>query len=61
MRRLFIRDRADHAGARPEEIGLQRSCAGAVRNVSLLVAISVSEGGHRVILGSEGATEDKAG
>lgn len=41
---------------------LKRSWAGEVRNVSLLVAIGVSAGGYREILGiCEGAKEDKAG
>jgi transposase-like protein len=43
-------------------IVLKRSWAGEVRNVSLLVAISVNEEGYREILGiGEGAKEDKAG
>src|SRR6201987_2376272 len=43
-------------------IGLKRSWAGEVRNVSLLVAISVNAEGYRQILGLvEGAKEDKAG
>jgi len=43
-------------------IVLKRSWAGEVRNVSLLVAISVNEEGYREILGIvEGAKEDKAG
>jgi len=41
---------------------LKRSWAGEVRNVSLLVAISVNHEGYRQILGIvEGAKEDKAG
>jgi transposase-like protein len=41
---------------------LKRSWAGEVRNVSLLVAISVNAEGYREILGIvEGAKEDKAG
>ena len=41
---------------------LKRSWAGEVRNVSLLVAISVNADGYRQILGIvEGAKEDKAG
>lgn len=43
-------------------IVLKRSWAGEVRNVSLLVAISVNGEGYRQILGIvEGAKEDKAG
>ena len=43
-------------------IVLKRSWAGEVRNVSLLVAISVNADGYRQILGIvEGAKEDKAG
>jgi putative transposase len=43
-------------------IVLKRSWAGEVRNVSLLVAISVNGEGYREILGiCEGAKEDKAG
>jgi putative transposase len=43
-------------------IVLKRSWAGEVRNVSLLVAISVNTDGYRQILGIvEGAKEDKAG
>jgi putative transposase len=43
-------------------IVLKRSWAGEVRNVSLLVAISVNAEGYREILGIvEGAKEDKAG
>ena len=43
-------------------VGLKRSWAGEVRNVSLLVAIGVSAAGFREILGiCEGAKEDKAG
>jgi transposase-like protein len=43
-------------------IVLKRSWAGEVRNVSLLVAISVNGEGYREILGIvEGAKEDKAG
>jgi putative transposase len=43
-------------------IVLKRSWAGEVRNVSLLVAIGVNEGGYREILGiCEGAKEDKSG
>lgn len=43
-------------------IVLKRSWAGEVTNVSVLVAIGVSEGGYRKILGvCEGAKEDKAG
>ena len=43
-------------------IVLKRSWAGEVRNVSLLVAISVNADGYRHILGIvEGAKEDKAG
>ena len=43
-------------------IVLKRSWAGEVRNVSLLVAISVNGEGYRQILGiAEGAKEDKAG
>jgi transposase-like protein len=41
---------------------LKRTWAGEVRNVSLLVAISVNTAGYRQILGIvEGAKEDKAG
>jgi putative transposase len=41
---------------------LKRSWAGEVSNVSVLVAIGVSESGYRKILGiAEGAKEDKAG
>jgi putative transposase len=41
---------------------LKRTWAGDVRNVSLLVAISVNAEGYRQILGIvEGAKEDKAG
>lgn len=41
---------------------LKRSWAGEVKNVSLLVAIGVSEKGYREVLGvAEGAKEDKAG
>src|SRR5262252_10290019 len=43
-------------------IVLKRSWAGEVRNVSLLVAISVNDEGYRQILGIvEGAKEDKTG
>lgn len=54
------------AGAHPylylDGIVLKRSWAGEVRNVSLLVAISVNDEGYREILGIvEGAKEDKAG
>jgi putative transposase len=43
-------------------IVLKRSWAGEIRNVSVLVAIGVSDKGHRKILGVvEGAKEDKAG
>ena len=43
-------------------IVLKRSWAGEVRNVSVLVAIGVSESGYRGIIGvAEGAKEDKAG
>jgi transposase-like protein len=43
-------------------IVLKRTWAGEVRNVSLLVAISVNADGYRQILGIvEGAKEDKAG
>ena len=43
-------------------IVLKRTWAGEVRNVSLLVAISVNNEGYRQILGIvEGAKEDKAG
>jgi transposase-like protein len=43
-------------------IVLKRSWAGEVRNVSVLVAISVSEDGYRQVIGvQEGAKEDKAG
>lgn len=43
-------------------IVLKRSWAGEVRNVSVLVAVGVSQSGHREILGvAEGAKEDKAG
>ncbi len=43
-------------------IVLKRSCAGEVRNVSLLLAIGVNGEGYREILGiCEGAKEDKAG
>jgi len=43
-------------------IVLKRSWAGEVRNVSLLVAVSVNAEGYREILGIvEGAKEDKAG
>jgi transposase-like protein len=43
-------------------IVLKRSWGGEVRNLSVLVAIGVQEGGFRKILGvSEGAKEDKAG
>ncbi len=43
-------------------IVLKRSWAGEVRNVSLLVAIAVTDDGYREILGIvEGAKEDKAG
>src|SRR5262245_1692095 len=53
-------------GAQPylylDGIVLKRSWAGEVRNVSLLVAISVNADGYRQILGIvEGAKEDKAG
>jgi len=53
-------------GAQPylylDGIVLKRSWAGEVRNVSLLVAISVNGDGYRQILGIvEGAKEDKAG
>lgn len=41
---------------------LKRSCAGEVKSVSVLVAISVNREGFREILGvAEGAKEDKAG
>jgi len=41
---------------------LKRTWAGEVKNVSVLVAIGVSESGYREVLGvSEGAKEDKAG
>jgi putative transposase len=54
------------AGAHPylylDGIVLKRSWAGEVRNISLLVAISVNDEGYREILGIvEGAKEDKAG
>jgi putative transposase len=54
------------AGAHPylylDGIILKRSWAGEVRNISLLVAISVNDEGYREILGIvEGAKEDKAG
>lgn len=54
------------AGSHPylylDGIVLKRSWAGEVRNVSLLVAIAVTEDGYREILGIvEGAKEDKAG
>src|SRR5215469_8295762 len=43
-------------------IVLKRTWAGEVRNVSLLVAISVNDSGYREILGiCEGAKEDKSG
>jgi len=43
-------------------IVLKRSWAGEIRNVSILVAVGVSSGGRRQILGvCEGAKEDKAG
>ena len=43
-------------------IVLKRTWAGEVSNVSVLVAIGVSQGGHRKVLGIvEGAKEDKAG
>ena len=43
-------------------IVLKRTWAGGVRNVSLLVAISVNAEGYRQILGSvEGSKKDKAG
>ena len=43
-------------------IVLKRSWAGEVRNVSVLVAIGVSESGYREIIGvAEGAKEDKSG
>ena len=41
---------------------LKRAWAGEVKNVSILVAIGVSENGYREVLGvSEGAKEDKSG
>jgi putative transposase len=54
------------AGAHPylylDGIVLKRSWAGEVRNVSLLVAVSVNAEGYREILGiAEGAKEDRAG
>ncbi len=54
------------AGSHPylylDGIVLKRSWAGEVRNVSLLVAIAVTDDGYREILGIvEGAKEDKAG
>src|SRR4051812_8897894 len=52
----------EHPYAYLDGIVLKRSWAGEVRNVSLLVAIGVNEGGYREILGiCEGAKEDKSG
>ena len=52
----------DHPYVYLDGIVLKRSWAGEVRNVSLLVAISVNAEGYRQILGIvEGAKEDKAG
>ena len=43
-------------------IVLKRSWAGEVRNISVLVAIGVSSGGYREVIGvAEGAKEDKEG
>jgi transposase-like protein len=51
-----------HPSVYLDGIVLKRSWAGEVRNVSLLVAISVNAEGYREILGIvEGAKEDKAG
>ena len=45
-----------------DEIVLKRSWAGAVKNVSVLVAIGVDQDGYRGILGvQEGHKEDKSG
>ena len=53
---------AEHPYLYLDGIVLKRSWAGEVRNVSLLVAISVNAEGYREILGIvEGAKEDKAG
>jgi len=42
-------------------IALKRSWAGEVRNVAVLVAVGVDQGGYREVLGvAEGAKEDKA-
>lgn len=52
----------DHPYLYLDGIVLKRTWAGEVRNVSLLVAISVNGEGYREILGIvEGAKEDKAG
>ena len=52
----------DHPYVYVDGIVLKRSWAGEVRNVSLLVAISVNQEGFREILGIvEGAKENKAG
>jgi Transposase, Mutator family len=55
-------DRGEQPYLYLDGIVLKRTWAGEVRNVSLLVAISVNADGYRQILGIvEGAKEDKAG
>jgi len=52
----------DHPYVYLDGIGMKRSWAGEVRNVSLLVAIGVTSEGFRDVLGiCEGAKEDKSG
>ena len=54
--------KGEHPYVYLDGIVLKRSWAGEVRNISLLVAISVNSEGYREILGiCEGAKEDKAG
>ena len=52
----------DHPDIYLDGIVMKRSCAGEVRNVSLLVVIGVTSEGFRDVLGiCEGAKEDKSG
>jgi transposase-like protein len=54
--------KGEHPYVYLDGIVLKRTWAGEVRNVSVLVAVGVSQSGHREILGvAEGAKEDKAG
>lgn len=56
-----VEDTTEHPYVYLDGIVLKRSWAGEVRNVSLLVAISVNAEGYRETLGVvEGAKEDKA-